>query len=138
MVEFFEHTADVGMRVEAAALEDVLAEAAQALFARMVAWPERIELREHRSLVVRGAESEPAYLLLDWLGELLYLFESEGWVGGRVTVRLAPGELHGELEGEPLVPEKHGKGNEVKAITYHGLRVERQGGVWLAEVILDI
>jgi SHS2 domain-containing protein len=29
-------------------------------------------------------------------------------------------------------------GHEVKAITYHGLRVERADGGWLAEVIVDI
>jgi len=28
--------------------------------------------------------------------------------------------------------------HEVKAITYHGLRVEREGDGWLAEVIVDI
>ena len=40
--------------------------------------------------------------------------------------------------GAPLDPEVHRLLREVKAITYHGLRVERSGDSWLAEVIVDI
>ena len=41
--------------------------------------------------------------------------------------------------GEPFDPARHGIGREVKAVTYHGLSVERQpDGTWLAEVIVDI
>jgi SHS2 domain-containing protein len=36
-------------------------------------------------------------------------------------------------------PARHQMDHEVKAITYHGLRVARQDdGTWLAEVIVDI
>jgi len=40
--------------------------------------------------------------------------------------------------GEPLEPERHGRSHEVKAITYHELKVERTADGWLAEVIVDI
>ena len=39
---------------------------------------------------------------------------------------------------QPLDPARHSLGNEVKAITYHGLRVEPTADGWLAEVIVDI
>jgi SHS2 domain-containing protein len=40
--------------------------------------------------------------------------------------------------GEPVDPARHELDHEVKAITYHGLKLERDGDGWLAEVIVDI
>ena len=40
--------------------------------------------------------------------------------------------------GERIDPARHVLAHEVKAITYHGLRVEREGDGWVAEVIVDI
>ena len=41
-------------------------------------------------------------------------------------------------QGETLDERRHVLEHEVKAITYHGLRVEKTNGDWIAEVILDI
>ena len=46
--------------------------------------------------------------------------------------------LTGVARGEPIDPDRHELDMEVKAITYHGLKVERDGDGWLAEVIVDI
>ncbi len=46
--------------------------------------------------------------------------------------------LTGVAWGEPLDHTRHELAHEVKAITYHGLRVERTADGWLAEVIVDI
>jgi SHS2 domain-containing protein len=48
------------------------------------------------------------------------------------------GALDGTAWGEPLDSSRHILSHEVKAITYHGLRVEQQAEGWLAEVIVDI
>jgi SHS2 domain-containing protein len=40
--------------------------------------------------------------------------------------------------GEPLDRTRHNMEHEVKAITYHGLSVEKVGDEWIAEVIVDI
>ena len=44
------------------------------------------------------------------------------------------GGLSGTAWGEPLDPARHALDHEVKAITYHGLRVEQTADGWLAEV----
>ena len=46
--------------------------------------------------------------------------------------------LEGEAWGEPMDPARHEPNHEVKAITYHGLKVEKTADGWLAEVIVDI
>src|SRR5207237_9266605 len=73
--ENFEHTADLGLRVRAPDLNTLFAEAAEALSATIVEDVNTIEPRE--SLAVRVAGTDRAYLLFDWLRELLYRFDAE-------------------------------------------------------------
>ena len=48
MFEYFDHTADLGIRVVTARLEDIYAEAAQALFSVIVEEPETVRASESR------------------------------------------------------------------------------------------
>jgi SHS2 domain-containing protein len=136
MYETFDHTADLGLRVRAPDLETLFAEAGEALFAAIVEDPGTVTAT--RRLEVRLAGSDCEYLLFDWLRALLYAFDAEHLLLSRFEVRLPPGGLEGEAWGEPLDPARHALAHEVKAITYHGLRVEPADGGWLAEVIVDI
>ena len=75
----------------------------------------------------------------DWLRELLFRFDSRHLLFSRFDVRVEEDGLEARIRGEPLDPARHSLDHEVKAITYHGLRVEQEpGGGWLAEVIVDI
>jgi len=78
------------------------------------------------------------FLLFDWLRELLFHFDSEHLLFGRFEVGIRNGNLTGLAWGEPLDRTRHELEHEVKAITYHGLRVEKMADGWLAEVIVDI
>ena len=57
---------------------------------------------------------------------------------GSLEVHVTDAGLTGTAWGEPLDRERHQLEHEVKAITYHGLRVEQTPDGWLAEVIVDI
>jgi SHS2 domain-containing protein len=136
MYEFFEHTADLGLRVRAADLDTLFAEAARALFTAIVDNLDAVRPLQRVDVTLTGTDRE--YLLFDWLKALLYRFDAEHLVFGRFEVRINAGGLTGTVWGEPLDPDRHELGHEVKAITYHGLRVEPEAGGWLAEVIVDI
>src|SRR5690242_5490805 len=136
MYEFFEHTADLGVRVRAADLDTLFAEAARALFAAVVDNLDAVRPLQRVDVTLTGTDRE--YLLFDWLKALLYRFDAEHLVFGRFEVRVTAGGLTGTAWGEPLDPDRHELGHEVKAITYHGLRVEPEADGWLAEVIVDI
>jgi SHS2 domain-containing protein len=137
MYEHFEHTADLGLRVRAADLNTLFAEAAEALFAAVVEDLSTVEPRE--PVTVRVSGTDLAYLLFDWLRELLYRFEVDHQVFRRFEVKVGPDGLEGTAWGEPYDPGRHPLSHEVKAVTYHGLRVEpTDDGDWLAEVIVDI
>jgi SHS2 domain-containing protein len=136
MYQVFEHTADLGIRVRAADLPTLFADAATGLSATLLE-----DLTTVRPQVTRHIELQNAdlvYLLFDWLNELLYLFDGEHLVLSKFDVRLEGPLLHATVVGEAFDPDRHRVGCEVKAITYHELKVERDGADWLAEFIVDI
>jgi len=77
-------------------------------------------------------------LLFDWLNELLYRFDSEHRLFGRFDVEIQNGRLNGSAWGEPWDRKRHVLTHEVKAITYHGLKVQQTADGWMAEIIVDI
>jgi SHS2 domain-containing protein len=136
MFEVFEHTADVGLRVQAEDRETLLVEAARGLFSLIVVNPDQVQPVQEVKLAVVGAQFD--YLLFDWLHELLCLYETRRLLLCDFEVALHEGGLHGTVRGEALDPARHALDHEVKAVTYHGLSVREVDGQWQAEVILDI
>jgi SHS2 domain-containing protein len=136
MYETFEHTADLGLRVRAPDVNSLFAEAAEALFAVIV--DDLASVKATTSVEIELTESEREYLLFDWLKELLYRFDAEHLLFSRFDVHVTETGLTATARGEPLDRARHTLAHEVKAITYHGLRVEMTAGGWLAEVIVDI
>jgi len=136
MYELFEHTADLGLRVRASTLDMLFAEAATCLFSAVVEDITTIQPLAAIHVEIAGADRE--YLLFDWLKDLLYRFDSEHMLLGRFAVTVRDDGLSGTAWGEPLDPARHVLLHEVKAITYHELKVEQTDDGWLAEVIVDI
>ena len=122
--------------IQAPNLETLFAEAGLALFSAIVEDLGTVNLRQQVTVQVAGEDRD--FLLFDWLRELLYRFDTEHLVFARFAVRLSPLGLNGTAWGEPLDPDRHPLGHEVKAITYHHLRLEPTADGWLAEVIVDI
>ena len=136
MYEVFEHTADLGLRVRADRLETLFAEAGKALFSTIVANLEEVRLVQEQAIELESDQVD--FLLFDWLSELLYQFETQGMLFAEFEVTLDQGRLVAKCRGERADPERHDLDHEVKAITYHDLRVEETADGWLAEVIVDI
>ncbi len=136
MYELFEHTADLGLRVRARDLDTLFREAAEGFFSLLVeGGPPSSGAREFRFELEAARHDD---LLFDWLNELLYTFDTTGCLLGAFEVRVRERRLEATARGAPLEPARHGLLREVKAITYHGLKVEPSDGGWLAEVIVDI
>lgn len=136
MYELFDHTADVGLRVTAPDLATVFCEAAQGLFSIIV---EEIPRGvSSRRLDFRLEAEGAAFLLVDWLSELLYVFETKRLLLDAFEVDLHETRLTATALARPLDEDRDRLLREVKAVTYHGLRVEATQSGWLAEVILDI
>ena len=136
MYETFEHTADLGLRVAAADLPSLFAEAGRGLTSMIVA--NRDDVRPVREITTAVAGTRLDDLLFDWLNEILYAFESQRLLLSQFDVQIDAAGLRATARGEAADESRHRLEHEVKAITYHGLKVERTSEGYLAEIIVDI
>ena len=116
MYETFEHTADVGIRVRAAGLAEVFAEAARAMFSLVVVNLD--DVRASQSAAISLEAEEPDALLRLWLAELLYTF----CVRRLVFIGEAPGADE-DRRGEPFVGRA---GQLLTDIIVKGMKLRRQ------------
>ena len=135
--EFFDHTADIGAHVYGRTLEELFANAACAMYEAMgslTKGKERIE----KSVNLEAASLED--LLHDWLAELLYEAESNHVLYDEFEItKLAPPQLVASLRGNSIDFTHSQTNEEIKAVTYHQLRVEQlPDQTWRAVVIFDV
>jgi len=136
MYTFFEHTADMGIRIEAPDLPALFADAARGLFALLTSDSDQVRPLVAERIALSADRSDD--LLHDWLAELLFLFDARHLLLSDFQVQVDESRLEAVVRGEPIDPERHPLGMEIKAITYHGLSVERGPSGWTAEVIVDL
>jgi SHS2 domain-containing protein len=136
MYEIFEHTADLGIRVRADSQDALFADAARGLFTVMVTNLDAVQTVEEVRVELSGDNIEE--LLHDWLAELLYTFHARRLVLAVFDVKVGSAGLSATARGEPIDPSRHDIDAEVKAITWCGLKVERKGEEWTAEVVVDV
>jgi len=131
-----DHTADLGFELWAPTLEGLYAEGARALGGLCY---ERSAVRpaQTRALEISGANLEER--LVRWLQEVYLLLEAELWLTADVVDLHAAGDsVRGEIAGEPYDAQRHTLHTEIKAITYHGLEVARDGDLWRTTVVVDV
>ena len=134
--EVLEHTADVGLRVYGWSLPELFANAGLGLMALAVE-NQSIQPKERLALAARGADAEE--LLINWLSEILYFVDAEGWLFCRFSIdRLEDHALQAEGWGERRDPASRSRAVAVKAVTYHQVSVSRVGDGWEAVVYFDI
>ena len=135
--EIFDHTADVGIIVRGETLEELFQKAAYAMF-DIIIYAERIDPVGRYKINIESPTLED--LLVDWLSELLYVFSVEFVVMNQFEIKIW--EENGEYKlsgvglGEPYNREKHGIKVEIKAVTYHELKIDLKKGY--AKVLFDI
>jgi SHS2 domain-containing protein len=136
MYEIFEHTADMGLRVRGATLNELFAEAGRGLASMLIENSERVRPLEARTFQIDA--NDRVDLMVDWLSQLLNCLLIDDFIFVQFTVRVSENGLWAEARGERVDPDRHRLDLDIKAITYHRLRVEEEDGGWVAEVIMDI
>lgn len=131
-----EHTADLGLWVEARGLAQLFEAAAPALAQLMVSGPRDGRLQW---IPVELDDNDLAGLMVRWLGEVVYLWDGEGLlVVAAKVVEIKDNLLDGRLGVIPVDHRVHKLEEPVKAVTYHQAKVQGFGERWRAEVILDV
>ncbi len=131
-----EHTADIGIEVEADTLEELFEGAALGMLSIII---------DPSGDIGRGIEVEVSLeagdiegLLFEWLNELLFIMDARGVLLSEFQVD-GINDLHLEatVRGEEIRQGGNRLMTEVKAATFHQLQVEKRG-TWFARVIFDV
>ncbi|NLC70941.1 MAG: archease [Desulfuromonadaceae bacterium] len=134
---FLEHTADMGLEVTGATLEDLFLHAAEGLRKMILGEiPAGSPDREER-ITLAGEDVEE--LLVTWLNELLFLFETRRFVPLTFGIkRIGREELTALVGGTTFAEGRFRVLREVKAVTYHLLTVEKKNRGWRARLYVDL
>jgi len=133
-------TADLGLELEADSLEELFAAAAEGMMA--IIFGERVELEGNSEDFLELSADNLEQLMVDWLSELLYLFDAEGMVGGGFDLKIEEAEGQYRLSAnlsmcryDPVaMPAEH----EIKAVTYHRLNIEKRENLYRCHVVFDL
>jgi SHS2 domain-containing protein len=125
-----DHTSELELEIAASTKQAVFEEALRA-FGQLVSQDSGGEPAEYGVTV---SAKDPPALLAEWLGELVFLVETEDFVPERVSAfEFGAGSLSAFIAGRRDEPS-----HLVKSVTYHSLQLRCSEGVWLARVVLDV
>lgn len=135
-LEYLDHTADEGVKIRADSQAQLFERAAWGM-ASLLYNPSRAEVRDRDSVRVEADDREA--LLVRWLSEINRLHQVRHRVYCRFNVRsISDTAVEGEIGGEAIDRSRHSVYGEIKAVTFHGLRIEDRDGVWSASVLFDV
>ena len=133
--EIINHTADVGIIAYGADMNETFANAAKALFS-LITELDDVEEAIHRDIELTAPDQES--LLVEWLNELIYLFDAENIIFKRFDItQLSQTHLKARSYGHKVDSSKHKLKTGVKAATYHMLKIDKSNG-GKVQVLFDI
>ena len=136
--EFIEHTADLGLRVRGKTSEDLFKNYAATLLTILTDYQPKKLISKKITLQAQSL----AELLVDWLNELLSIFFADNFLPKEYNLTISDDKggkiLQAEINGEEFDFENIELKREIKAATYHDLKVEENDSGYVAEVIFDV
>jgi SHS2 domain-containing protein len=134
--EIIDHTADIGIVAYGADIKQVFANAALGLFNLMA---DLDNLKEDVKREIELSAEDVEVLLVEWLNELIYISEVEHIIFKRFEINeLSNTQLKATCFGEKIKPGQHRLKREIKAATYHMLRLNKEDGSYKVQIIFDI
>lgn len=135
-----DHTADLAFIARGKSLAELFQNAALGMMSFLVA-PQSVRPDEEDMIEIEGSDLEE--LLVTWLQEILFRLEVRRRIYGEFRVtRVQPPRLRATARGEALDPARHVLLADIKAATYHDLRIRREltpaGRLYKVGVVLDI
>jgi SHS2 domain-containing protein len=133
--ELIEHTADFGIRVKGKDPEELFKNAALAMFDCIAAKTNPAQ-RTIQARINQEAE-DLEELFINWLNELLSLSAIKEVIFTEFNInKISDTVIQAEADGEPA--EAFKINTEIKAATYHQLKIDKSAEGLQAEVIFDV
>lgn len=129
------HTADIRLEVRGRDLPELFAASIEALFSVIV---DRRLVRPATARTWKVSAKGPAVQLSMILQEALLLFSPDLFLVRTARVTIRKSEVETKVWGEPYDPLRHAASREIKAVTAHGMTVDRNPGGCVARFIVDV
>ena len=132
-----DHTADIGIVAYGKDLRELFKNAAFGMFDLMAGLE---GVGADKKILIKLKAPNKEELLVSWLSELLYYFAVPPKILFKdfEIKKLEEKSIEAEARGERLDLSRHQMKMEMKAVTYHQLKIEKMGGQWQCRVIFDV
>ncbi len=136
MYHILDHTADLRIEVTGPTRNALFENCALAV-TDLLTDPKKIDAALSRQLIAEGLD--PVDLLINFLREVLYLFNGEGFLTKAIHISdLSDTSLQADLIGDTFDPARHALRTEIKAVTYHQACIQQRENKWIARVLFDV
>jgi len=130
------HQNELAVRIVGNSQADLFANSGFALF-DVMSDIDKIEAAERLSLEVEGSDRDD--LMVNWIRELLYLYQGSGYLLKEFKINEVKDTLvKAEVAGEKIDPDRHEIKQEIAAVAFHKSRMQKTGNQWIAQVIFEI
>ncbi len=127
---------ELAVKIFGASHADLFVNSAWALFDVMTDI-EKIDVKDRLPLEVEGTDRDD--LMVNWVRELLYLYQGSGYLLKEFHVSEAKDtHVKAQVCGEKIDPDRHEIKQEITAIAYHQSRMEKTGDQWTAQLIFEL
>lgn len=134
--EYLDHKADLIISVEGNDIIELFYLSAKALFKFIF---NKEPLKNEKLIKINISADNIEMLLVKWLNELLFIFENKNIFFCEFEINmLQENSLKAKAWGQKIENINKFAGKEIKAITYHQLKVAQIGKKWLAQFLVDI
>ena len=134
--EIFEHTAEIGIRIKGKDVKELVEKAGLSIF-EVSSRRQFTKDKTHINLTVRQRAENLESLFINWLNELISLSAAESLIFHKIDVKkIDEGSLGAVVTGSST--NNYKVNIEIKAATYHGLKILHNNDGYIAEVILDV
>ena len=131
-----DHTADFGVLIFGENLFDLFENAGYTLFDILL---ETETSKKAKQKVVRINGSDMPDLMVNWLRELLYFWTRyELFVTSINIMELSENHLTAQIDFGRYDEDFHEIKQEIKAVTYHQIKIARKETCWESRIIFDI
>ena len=127
---------ELAVKITGNSQADLFAKSAFALFDVMLD-VDKIEIKERLPLEVEGADRDD--LMVNWMRELLYLYQGGGYLLKEFAIREVKDTLvKAEVCGEKIDPDRHEIKQEIVGVAYNQSRMTKTGNQWTAQLIFEV
>jgi SHS2 domain-containing protein len=97
------------------------------------------KIGEKKILVIDVSSDSPEGLLVKYLNELIFHFDTYNFIGKRIEIiEFSESFIRARVHGEEFDPRRHEQRLLLKAATYHNIKVGKSDNRCEVEVVFDI